>query len=261
MNKNTPISPSTMACRGGYDYIQQGDCLELMKQMSNKSVDVVFTSPPYNDTGTHNQDVAIVDESGCTHKKYLHVENRKDWYEWMCECIDEMRRVAKKYVLFNIQGIKNNRENLYKLIGHYAKYIHDIVIWYKPNGLPTSTPHKLSNTYEYLLIIKCDGTKGVDVNSTFYRNVIVKNNNSNKEYAKIHRAVMSQDFCDEVIKEFTQEGDVVLDPFCGLATTCVSCVKQNRFYVGFEISEEYCQVAQARISKLKLNNIIESEKV
>ena len=163
-----------------YDYIECGDCLELMKQLSDKCVDVSFTSPPYNDTGNKNQDVAIADEGGCTHKKYLHVETRKDWFEWMCEVIDEMRRITKKYVLLNVQALKKNRENIYKLIGHYSKHIHDIVIWYKPNGLPTSTPNKLSNTYEFLIIIKCDGVKGVDVNSTFYRNVIVQNNNSNK---------------------------------------------------------------------------------
>lgn len=230
------------------NYIQCGDCLELMKQLPDKSIDVCFTSPPYNDTGNNNQNVAIADKGGGNHKKYLHVETRTDWFEWMCEVIDEMRRISKKYVLLNIQALKKNRENVYKLIGHYAKYIHDIVIWYKPNGLPTSTPNKLSNTYEFLLIIKCDGVKGVDVNSTFYRNVIIQNNNSNKEYAKIHRAVMAKNFSDEVIKEFTKENDIVLDPFLGVGTTVVSCVEQNRKFIGFELCKEYFEVAYKRIS-------------
>ena len=107
-----------------------------------------------------------------------------------------MRRVSKKYVLFNVQGIKSNRKDLYKLIGHYAEYIHDIVIWYKPNGAPTSTPHKLSNKYEMLLIIKCDGVKGVDVSSKYYTNVIVQNINSNKEFAKIHRHYIGFELVD-----------------------------------------------------------------
>ena len=151
--------------------LRLGDCLEVLKSMEDNSVDVCFTSPPYNDIGTNNEDVAIADDGGCSHKKYLFVETRKDWFEWMCEVIDETRRVSKKYVLLNVQGLKNNRKDVYKLIGHYAKHIHDIVIWYKPNGLPTSTPHKLSNTYEFLIIKKCDGVKGVDVQSKFYRNV------------------------------------------------------------------------------------------
>lgn len=227
------------------DYIKCGDCLKLMKELPDKSVDVCFTSPPYNDKGSAKADVSEHTEGN--HKKYLHVETRKDWFEWQCECIDEMLRVSKKYVLYNIQGIKANRENLYKLIGHYAKRIHDIVVWYKPNGVPTSTPNKISNSYEFLIIIKSDGTKGVDVNSKFYRNVIIQNNNPNKEYAKIHRAVMSKSFCDEVIKEFTQKGDIVLDPFLGMGTTAVCCKEQGRNYIGFEINEVYCKEAMKRI--------------
>lgn len=232
-----------------YDYIKCGDCLELMKKLPGKSIDVCFTSPPYNDTGNKNQDVAVTDKGGCTHKKYLSVETRTDWFEWMCEVIDEMRRITKKYILFNVQALKKNRENVYRLIGRYAKHIHDIVIWYKPNGLPTSTPNKISNTYEFLLVIKCDGVKGVDVNSTFYRNVVVQNNNSNREFAKIHRAVMAKNFCDEIIKEFSSEGDIVLDPFFGVGTTGVSCIEQNRKYIGFEICQEYCDIAQKRINE------------
>lgn len=236
-----------------YDYIKQGDCLKLLKELKDNTVDVSFTSPPYNDTGTKNEDVGNL-KSHNTHKKYLHVENRKDWFEWQCEVIDEMLRVSKKYVLYNVQGLKSNRHNVYKLIGHYADRIHDIVIWYKPNGAPTSTPHKLSNKYEFLLILKCDGVKGVDVSSRFYTNVIVQNINPNKEFAKIHRAVMNKAFCDEVIKEFTFEGDVVLDPFFGMGTTGVSCVEQNRHYIGFEMCEEYCNAARERIKNVINNN-------
>lgn len=234
-----------------YNYIKQGDCLELMKQLDDNSVDVCFTSPPYNDTGTKNERVEKVEHNN-THKKYLHVENRKDWYEWMCECIDEMRRISKKYVLFNIQGIKNNRKDLYKLIGKYSDCIHDIVIWYKPNGSPTGTPHKLSNKYEMLLIIKSPGVKGFDAQSKYYTNVIVQNINPNKEFAKIHRAVMSKGFCDEVIKEFTSPGDIVLDPFFGMGTTGVCCLEQGRKYIGFELYQEYVDKAQERIDKLEL---------
>lgn len=125
------------------------------------------------------------------------------------------------------------------------------MIWYKPNGLPTSTPHKISNTYEFLIIIKCEGVKGVNVNSNFYRNVIVKNNNSNKKYAKVHRAVMSKEFCEEIIKEFTEENDIVLDPFNGLGTTTLCCYEQKRKFIGMDICQEYCNIAAQRIKEVQ----------
>lgn len=229
-----------------FDYIEKGDCLTLMKELPDNCVDVSFTSPPYNDSGNENESI---ERKQGTHRKYLQVETRSDWFEWQCEIIDEMLRLSKKLVIYNVQGLKNNRKNIYKIIGKYNERIHDIVIWYKPNGTPTSTPNKISNTYEYLLLLKPDGVKGVDVSSKHYRNVIVKNTNTNKEYSKVHRAIMNKDFCDEVIKEFTKEGDVVLDPFMGLGTTAVSCVEQNRHYVGFEIAEEYFDICCQRLDE------------
>lgn len=226
-------------------WIKCCDCVEGMKSMEAKSVDVSFTSPPYNDTGTSKTDM----HTNNTHRKYEIPEMRKDWFNWQCEVIDQMLRVTKKYVLYNVQGLKNNRENIYKLIGHYSERIHDILVWYKPNGCPTGTPNKLSNKYEMVLILKPDGVKGVDVNSKFYTNVIVQNINSNKEFAQHHKAVMSKPFCDEIIKEFTKEGDIVLDPFMGMATTAVSCIEQNRKFIGFEIYPKYFELAQKRIKE------------
>ena len=65
-----------------------GDCLEEMRKMDDLSVDVVFTSPPYNDSGHTEKD-----KEHKRHFKYEHAENRDDWLNWQIECIDEMIRV------------------------------------------------------------------------------------------------------------------------------------------------------------------------
>lgn len=232
-----------------YDYIEQGDCLELMKELDDSCVDVCFTSPPYGDSGNKNDTVEYTKYGNNTHKKYLEVERRSDWFEWQCEVINQMLRISKKLVIYNVQGLASNRKNVYKLIGKYSNCIHDIVIWYKPNGTPTSTPHKLSNTYEYLILLKPKGVKGVNVQSKFYRNVIVENVNKNSRYKSIHRAVMNKKFCDEVIKEFTAPNDIVLDPFLGVATTAVCCVEQGRHYIGYELNETYFNEACKRLDE------------
>ena len=233
-----------------YNYIMCGDCLQLIKQLPDKKVDVSFTSPPYNDSGNANEDI----NKNNTHRKYLQVETRKDWLEWQIEIIDEMLRVSKKYVLYNVQALSNNRKNIYKLIGHYADRIHDIIVWYKPNGCPTSTPNKISNKYEFLLILKCDDVKGVSVNSKFYTNVIVQNINSDKEFSEVHKAVMSKNFCEEIIREFTQENDIVLDPFSGTGTTAVCCKELDRKYIGFEIDENYYKLSLDRLNGISFQD-------
>ena len=223
-----------------------GDCLEEMRKMDNGICDVVFTSPPYNDSGkTEN------DRKTKRHFKYEVSENRKDWFEWQCECIDEMLRLAKRQVLYNIQPILNNKNDVYKLIGHYSDIIDQIIIWYKPNPIPQGFPHRIANAYEMVLVLKCSEFDTLYINSNNYKNVIVKPVNADHTYTSKHRAVMNSQFCDEIIREFTQDGDTVMDCFMGLGTTGMSCIKFNRSFIGIEIYKPYFDIAENRINQEK----------
>jgi len=55
---------------------------------------------------------------------------------------------------------------------------------------------------------------------------------------------------EKLIEYFSKEGDVVLDPFIGSGTTAVACKKLNRNFIGFEISEEYCDIANKRLANV-----------
>jgi predicted methyltransferase len=61
----------------------------------------------------------------------------------------------------------------------------------------------------------------------------------------------------ELIKAYSKEGDLILDPFLGSGTTAVACIKTNRHYIGIELSQEYCNIAQQRVdvenAQLKLD--------
>lgn len=232
-----------------------GDCLEQMKQMPDQSIDVVFTSPPYNDSGKSESDRAKK-----RHFKYEECESREDWYEWQVECIDQMLRVSKRQVLYNIQPILSNKADVYRLIGHYANQIDQILIWYKPNAQPQHYPHRISNCYEMVIIFKCKEFDKLYINSNGYKNVIVKNINSNRLYSEKHRALMSESFSDEMIREFTKKGDVILDPFMGLATTGLSCLSCDRKFVGIEIHEPYYKIAKQRMDQANAQiSIFETE--
>ena len=93
----------------------------------------------------------------------------------------------------------------------------------------------------------------MDVNSEYFTNVIVKKGMNDNEYSDIHRAVMNKQFCDEVIYEFTQENDIVLDPFFGTGTTGICCKEQNRRFIGFEINKTYYEVSKKRINVIRRN--------
>lgn len=221
-----------------------GDCLKEMRKIKSGGASVVFTSPPYNDSGYTQADI-----ENKRHVKYEYVELRDDWFEWQCECIDEMLRIAKRQVLYNIQPILSNKKDVYRLIGKYADKIDNILIWYKPNAQPQHYEHRIANFYEMVLVLKGAEFDKLYINSNGYKNVIVQNINANHTWSEKHRALMSENFCDEIIREFTQDGDTVLDPFMGLATTGLSCAKYGRDFIGIEIYEPYFKIAQQRMEQ------------
>ena len=221
-----------------------GDCLEEMKKMQSQSVDVVFTSPPYNDSGTTE-----ADKLNKRHFKYEVCEKRDDWLEWQIECIDEMLRVARRTVLYNVQPILNNKADVYRLIGHYADKIDNILIWYKPNAQPQHYQNRIGNYYEIVVVLKAKCFDKLYVSTTGYPNVIVKNINGNRDYSDIHGAVMSEPFCTEIIREFVMPDESVLDPFMGLATTGVVCNKLHHDFTGIEIHKPYYDLAKKRMEQ------------
>lgn len=221
-----------------------GDCVETMREMEGGAVDVSFTSPPYNDSAKTERDIQKK-----RHLKYEQIESREDWLEWQIEIIDQLIRVTKRYVLYNVQAILSNREDVYRLIGHYADKIHQILIWYKPNAQPQPYKNRIGNSYEMVIIFRGAKFKNLHINSEHYSNVIVQNINADHQFSDIHRAVMSMPFADEIIREFTQNGDIVFDPFMGLATTGISCIRQGRQFVGCEIYEPYYKIACERMER------------
>lgn len=221
------------------------DCMKVLKEMPDDSIDVVFTSPPYNDSGKTERDMEMK-----RHTKYEYIEAREDWFEWQCEVIDELLRVTKRHILYNVQPILNNKADVYRLIGKYADKIDQILIWYKPNAQPQHYPHRIANFYEMVIILKGSKFDKLYINSDGYTNVIVQNINPDHYYSEQHRAVMSKRFASEIIREFTMPEEIVLDPFMGLATTGVCCAEQGREFIGCEIHQPYFEISKDRVHRV-----------
>ena len=205
------------------DWKKHGDCLELIKQIDDKSIDIAFTSPPYNRK---------------RNDKYSHYDDIiSDYYGFLKNIIDEMRRVFKGHVIVNLQTNYYNKADVYKIIGHYAKEIQQLIVWEKSNPLPANG-FNVTNAYELFLVI---GDKALKANQTYTKNIITTSVNSNMP--KNHHAVMKMEVAEWFIKSFTREGDIIIDPFMGIGTTAIVCRENNRHFVGFELSKEYYDMA------------------
>tara|TARA_B100001250_G_scaffold148226_1_gene126974 strand:+ start:1056 stop:1730 length:675 start_codon:yes stop_codon:yes gene_type:complete len=212
------------------------DCLELIKTFPDDHVDHVLTSPPYNIGRSKNT-------KSLQKAKYSGFEDKnKNYFEWSVQVIDELRRVTKGNVFYNIQANYYNKKDVYKLMGHYHKDLIQSFIWIKGHTAPASEPYAISNFYEYIWAFsKNSRIKG---NEKYNKNIIQTDLGGRH---KGFHAVMHDDVADFFIQNFTKEGEVILDPFLGSGTTGVSCLKNNRDFIGIELVEEYYFKAQQRI--------------
>jgi len=214
----------------------QGDALEILKEMQNDYVDHVFTSPPYN----IGRSRSIQSKAK---GKYEHFEDsNENYFDWCTKIIDQLLRVSSGYVFWNIQANSQNKKDVFKLIGHYADILEQNFIWYKPNATPSSKQYYVSNVVEYILCFSKSKVKG---NKHFLRNHVEINKGT--KYIKNLNAQMPLSLADHFIKNYTQKGEIVLDPFLGSGTTGVVCMNRQRSFIGIELVPEYLEIAKERI--------------
>lgn len=209
--------------------LYQGDCFTIMDNIPDKSIDVCFTSPPYNRKRNDK------------YKNYN--DTIEDYYGFLLKFIEKIRPKIKRHIFLNIQTNYYNKSEVYRLIGTYADYIQQIIIWEKTNPMPANG-YNITNTYELFIVI---GKEPLKSNTTYTKNIITTSVNSSTT-TKIHKAVMKQEVSDWFIEKFTKDNDIVIDPFMGLGTTGISCKNYNRNFIGIELDENYFKIAEERIN-------------
>lgn len=222
------------------------NCLDGMKLIADKSVDLIATDPPYlisttNKGGTINnvkklnkslQDLKTVDitqgyDIELFGNEFLRVMKEPNIYVW-----------SNKVQIPDYFNFYVNK--------HKCKF--DIICWHKTNALPTYSNKYLSDT-EYLLYFrkgkgKCYPRSYEDA-KTYY---IAPINHADKKLYK-HPTIKPLDIMEKIIKNSTREKQVVFDPFLGSGTTAIACLNTNRNYIGFEKNENYFNIANNRIKE------------
>ena len=230
------------------------DCLEVMKYIPDNSVDLVVTSPPYNmRLRIRNGKYTSREKAEHFSKKYKYFGDDipiDDFYLLHKQILSELVRVSK-IVCYNFQIVTGSKEAFFKIIGDFNKDIKDIMIWDKGHGEPAMHKQILNSAYELILLLEDDKKNGrLITNAKFQRGTLsnIIRVGRGKRVSKDHHAVFPQDLVEILIENFSSEGDIVMDPMCGLGSTCVAAKKLNRSYIGIDISEEYCKLAKERIS-------------
>lgn len=251
--------------RGERHAIYHGDCCDLLARIPSGSLDLTFTSPPYN-----------------IGKEYETVRPMEEFIDWCADWIDMIYRAtaADGALLLNVgylalPGRAKSIPIPYLLWNRIPFFLQQEIVW--NYGAGVAAKKFLSPRNEKLLwyvkdseryCFNLDDIRDPDVaypnqkkKGKLRCNTIGKNPSDVWQIAKVtsgegraskertpHPAQFPLDLCERAIKGFSPADGIVLDPFLGSGSTIEACLRWGRYSVGFEIREDYCAIAAERIA-------------
>lgn len=217
-------------------------CLELLGKIEDKSIDLVLTDPPY-EKEAHTLQRRVKREGGVMEMEALPFESMSETLRILVS--KEIARVAKKWVLVFCQ-VEASQIWIKELEKNGLVYKRTC-IWVKPDGMPQYSGDRPGMGYETIVVMH---TPGRSIwNGGGRTGVFTFNKNDNGGKKAPHPTTKPRALIGTLISLFSNEKDLVLDPFMGSGTTAVMCKTLGRNYIGSEISEDYCKIAQERLDK------------
>ena len=235
--------------------IYNEDCLQTMSNMDNNSVDIVVTSPPYNmGKGRKNGQRKKIQQ----YDNYNDNLTKEEYFDITKKWIDELYRVTKHHIFYNIQEVKGNKGIVKFIYQEYSDKIKEVFIWAKKNPPSCINDNGISKGYEYIFCFSKDTPdKSTFKYSNFsnwkgdyVRNVIIRPINSEKE-TDGHSFAFGIWLPKYFINFFSKKNDIIYDPFIGVGTTACASLDLQRRFIGSEISKKYIDVANKRLLKYK----------
>lgn len=227
-----------------------GDCIEVMKKMPDKSIELVVTSPPYNlknSTGNGMKDgrggkwANAALQNGYSHHDDCMPHDK--YVAWQRKCLEEMMRLLKDdgAIFYNHKwrvqdGLLQDRQDI---VSGFP--VRQIIIWRRKGGINFNRGYYLP-TYEVIYLIAKKKFKLVP-KANAHGDVW----EFGQELNNPHPAPFPVDLIERIIGSTT--ADIILDPFIGSGTTAVAAKNLGRKYIGIDISPGYCQMAEERIKK------------
>lgn len=221
-----------------------GDSYKLIKELPDKSVDLIVTDPPYlienTKAGGHSNLAKSIQSMNNELANGILTQGINE------EILDEFMRVMKVPNIY----IWCNHKQIPMYLDFFVnkhKCSFDIIIWVKTNAMPLFNNKYLTDK-EYCLYFRkgayCNPQSYKEAKTVYFQPI----NISDKQLFE-HTTIKPINIIQTLIKNSTKENDIVLDCFMGSGTTAVACQETNRQYIGFEISQKWCDIANNRLQK------------
>jgi DNA modification methylase len=270
------------------------DCLQGLKKLEDKSVNLIVTSPPYADATEYGEKIEC-----------FKTENYADWFLPIVKEIDRVMTDDGSFILNINDKIDSGFRSIYvfELICRIVKEtnlkLYERYLWYKKSGLPTGGDKRLNDKVEYIFhFTKTRKHKAYldriripyaetginrmktplafndkidqDGKTTLNLKNIKPNELGKKpdgvmrfntagvlkgKTAGLHPAPFHPDLPHFFIEWLSDEGDVVLDPFMGTATVAAVAKKKGRNYIGFELNDAYKSIQELKLSDEEIEKL------
>jgi len=223
--------------------LRQGDCLEVMKDIPDNSIDLILTDPPYliNYKTNYRKNK---EHDFCTVIK--NDNNPELISDYIKECYRIMKDNTAMYMFCNCDKVDYFKQEL----ENSGFKIKNMIIWVKNNWTAGDLQAQFGKQYEIIFLVnkgRCvfNGKRITDVWN--FNRVVGKN--------QLHQNQKPIDLLKQCIEKHSKENDTIFDGFMGSGTTGVACINLNRNFIGIELSEKYFKIAKERISSIRDEDI------
>lgn len=240
-----------MIGRFNKNQIYNEDCYKAIKDIPDKSIDLIITDPPYLIENTN---------AGGNSKLSSSIQNMNDELAngiltegIKIEILDDFMRIMK---FPNIYIWCNHKQ-----IPMYLDYFvtqkgcsFDIIIWNKTNAMPLFNNKYLTDK-EYCLYFRkgayCNPQSYEEAKTVYYQPINIHDKDKFS-----HPTIKPKNIIENLIKNSSKEFDIVFDPFIGSGTTAICAKSLNRNFLGFELDRKWYKVASDRLNKIDANGQI-----
>lgn len=248
------------------DQVLIGDCRQVLAQLPENTVDLIFADPPYNlqlagELWRPDQTkVDAVDAEWDQFDNFSHYDSFT--LEWLTAC----RRVLKPTGTLWVIGSYHNIYRVGKILQDLHFWILNDIIWVKANPMPNFHGVRYTNAHETLLWVQKEkgarytfnyhAMKGLNddqqMRSDWYIPLCTgKERIKDIDGEKAHPTQKPEALLYRVILSSSNPEDVILDPFFGVGTTGAVARKLNRHFIGIEVDQSYARLAKKRLAAFK----------
>ena len=224
-------------------HIYNKDCLGVLKNIPNESVDLIATDPPYPTTsrGSAGNSGGML-QKDINKKGKVFTYNNINCKEYAPEFYRVLKDGSHCYVMTNHINLIDMLNTFTNIGFHFIKSL----IWDKGNKI---MGQYYMSQFEYILFFRKGRGKRINNCGTSDILSIPNKKTKDKDGKNIHDTEKPIELMEVLVNNSSQENELVLDPFMGVGSTGLACIKNNRNFIGIEIDENYFNIAKSRLEE------------